>query len=383
MNSLIYKKFTAPGFFLCVIMLATFLLDYKFVSKIGALEQYYVYILKAIPFFLFPLCLLSFRKSISTIEIFLILGFWFPYSFFGFFQTFSIDIYSEYFLSASWYFISSSIITMVVLRFKKPDELFKLMVSFMIFSGAVFFALQILTENGSNRFFDLPLILVIGILIFLRRHLILYLIICFVIFMSYFFSENRTGIVVAALCVISQTKLLHVLDGLASKLGALGLVLLLTLFYAEYEAIDLFSNSFLSGRGAIWSYWINILQSDPLFLLSGVRFTGAIYDSYVAVGSYQLAPILAYQFHSAFVATLVHGGLLCLLLSLCFILYMFLGSKGIGSSVFYYPLLPILSLNGVNDFFYPNVYGLTFLISILMCRRDEVINIPDSQLSNA
>ncbi len=383
MYSLIYKKFTAPEFLLRMIMLATFLLDYKFVSKIGAFEQYYVYTLKAIAFFLFPLCLFSFRKSMSTTEIFLIVGFWFLYSFFGFFQTFSIDIYSKYFFSVSWYFVTSSIITMVILRLEKPVELSNLMVRFMVFAGAVFFALQIFTEKESNRFFDFPLILVIGVLIFLRHHLILYLMMCFVIFMAYFFSENRTGIVVTVLCAVSQTKLMYVLDGLASKLGALGLALLLTLFYADREAIDLFNNSFLSGRGAIWNYWINILQSDPLFLLSGVRFTGGIYDSYVTVGNYQLAPLLAYQFHSAFIATLVNGGLLSLLLSLGFILYMFLGSKGINSSVFYYPLLVILTLNGVNDFFYPNVYGLIFLISILMCRRGEVINTADSRLSRA
>ncbi|MFW8744909.1 hypothetical protein, partial [Mesorhizobium japonicum] len=213
--------------------------------------------------------------------------------------------------------------------------------------------------------------------------LVFYLTICFFIFLSYFFSENRTGVAVVILSALSQSKLMLGLDGLVSRLGALGLAFLLTLFYANHEAINLFNNSFLSGRGAIWNYWINIIQSDPIFLLFGVRYTGAIYDSYVAVGVHQLAPLLAYQFHSAFIATLVQGGLMCLLLFLCFILYMFLGSKGIGSSIFYYPILVVISLNGVNDFFYPNVYGLIFLVSILLCRRGEMINVIGSRPSIA
>lgn len=381
MYSLIYKRLTAPQFFLTVIMLTAIFLDYKFVSKIKSLEAYYVYTLKAIPFCLLPLCMLSFKKRISTIAISPILGFWFLYSFFGFFQTFSIDTYSKHFLSACWCFVSCSIITIAILELDGPEEIFNLMARFMIYSGAAFFVLQALTENGANRFFDFPLTLVIGVLIFLRRYLVLYLMICFIVFMSYFFSENRTGIAAVVLCVLSQTKFMSTLDGLFSKLGALGLVFLLTIFYADHESIDLFNNSFLSGRGAIWSYWINIIQSDPLFFLFGVKYTGFIYDSHVAVGNHQLAPLLAYQFHSGFIATLVQGGVLCLLLSLCFILYMFLGSKGTGASVFFYPLLAVISLNGVNDFFYPSVYGLTFLISILMCRSGEFINSSNSRPS--
>lgn len=367
-----FNNLSVSGLYLSILMFLIFLLDPIVASKFQSVDYYYVYALKSVSFLLFLLCMIKTIKSMPVVATLLILFFWFLYSFSGFFQTLSINAYMTYLLSASWYLVCCSIVTILVLGYDEPEELGYLTAKFMLYSGSIFYVLQIVYEEAFNKFLDFPLPFIIGALILYRKNLFLYSILCAIIFLFYYLSENRTGILVLILCIISQSKLALVLDRSAIKLGFLGLAICLTLFYANIESNDLFNNSQLSGRGAIWSYWVDVIQSDLRYLLFGVKYSGVIYDSHVLVGNYQLSPLLAYQFHSAFIAVLVQGGVLILIFSLCFLLYMLAGSKGVGTSVFYYPVLAVLMLNGVNDFFYPNIYGVVFLISVLMCRQGEI-----------
>lgn len=340
--------------------------DFIFLYKnIGINESGITYILKSIPIIIFVIFLYR-RNDILDKKFYIHYIFAFIYAVFDFNGSTNIDDFFSKFPSFIWKF--SSIVIVIVstinLSEKYKNHKWGIVPYLFIISGIILSIINFFEENFNINYF-----MIIGISMFLTRNFF-YSIITLLIFLIYLFIiENRTGIL---LIILSFLCLMPMLRKLLSKFVAICFVFFLTFLFIVVEADNWFGNSILTGRASVWNYWYSILIDDILYLLFGLGAKSDIFYNAVIYGELLLGINYLGQFHSSLIATLVNGGLVLILVTFSYLIFLLKElDSSFFSSIIFYSNLGMISLNGNYDLFYPNIYGLIFLIALLIDKYNK------------
>lgn len=336
----------------------------EFISRYINFTWFYTYFLKSIPILLlWFLCLDNYKVIIQK-------KFIWPFIFAFFYSLFEfngIHDLNKLLASAPSFF---SIFALIFLTYyfgtKNNIQFCFIWIArvILLYIGFLVLAINILDGKFSLNFY-----LYLGLLISIPASFFLN----FVFFLTSFFwsiySENRTLAV-----IVLFNLLIYILNGKILRNGKLLLLFIFLLviisnIFIITEGNKWFTDSILSGRAGIWSYWLDILNHNIGYSLLGVGLRSEDYTFFTSIGNSINSINYFGQFHSGFIATLVRGGWLLVFINLLYINYLLKKSKfDIYSIYITYSIIIFVTFNMSFDYLYPNIFGLMLVFFMI---RDQ------------
>jgi hypothetical protein len=245
-----------------------------------------------------------------------------------------------------------------------------LLVATIIFWGIVEILLELINDRYSYyiKYMILPAYFSLGLVLFFRKTNIFRGVSAILLIMLYAIDHNRSAVLGLLLVLMVYSSLYNILSAKIVLNIAFISTILYTLISCFIEPDIEMQQSFNTGRAQIWNFWIKELFDSPLDLLLGFGSLNTEHlNAVVDFGNFSNGINWLEQFHSAFIATFVYGGIIKFGI-LTYIIYS-LNTESIKdrfSLSLYYYALTMMSFNSMVPFFTPELNQFLFLMALLL-----------------
>jgi hypothetical protein len=368
-----YKKADGIPFF-SILLISELLLNQAFLLYIDKNLlgfNYFVWIIRGL------ICIISIKKITNllrtdsySIKLFYVLFAYFISSYMN------VETFRDLFFGIirSLYYSIVIILTVNILKEKFNDKKISLTLGlWLIVFGLIEFFFQIILERTAcsydcNIWAGTPGYVPLGLILinrYLRSKILTTIIISLIII--YIIDINRSLVVALIISMIISHDKLNFAKRRSIALSLIVITIIYTIMSAYTERNAEMIGSFNTGRGLIWWFWLENLLSGIGNLIFGFGFVGGMkFLNLSDYGNMINGTDWINQFHSAFIATIVNGGIIKLLLFMAALRLVFNNILlSTSSAIIFYYSLTMMSLNSMVSYFEPELNQYLFLIGII------------------
>jgi hypothetical protein len=364
----------SPNLFITLIFLIT-LLSNEFFSIYLEMKipnfVYYNYVYRIIlVIILLPYLYREIHKSNQLIILLLL---FLLYFFSGSIKIDNLDDLIKSILKSIWLSFISIAILIIAMKIKNEKNLYQLIGFNLLIYGILITFFSYENEMANKNYNSLiPIVITnvypyLGLLLLISSNKIIFLILSIGIIFLFMADYNRTAIASFFFLLLCYTKLSRLLTTKNSKIIFFYISIIYTLLFSQIEQNMEMQESFNTGRGQIWSFWIeNWFSSLDKFLFGNGEISSMNLNRIADMGNVQNNIGWISQFHSAFIATIVVGGFVKLFIFLLIFHKLISNcSESKTTTALYYFTLVVMSLNSINSYFTFEIIQLIFLLSLV------------------
>jgi hypothetical protein len=316
---------------------------------------------------LINLLFFKFKISKNLTKFFIIFSI---YSYIDIVNASNFSEFVSYLVRGTWLLLNFILIAVCLSGIKDTERKYSILVFVLILWGIV--EIFLLATNIRFSFYlkymIIPAYVSLAIVLFFRKKVILWIVSALLFIVLYAIDHNRSAVLALGLVFLALSPLYQFLKTKIVINMAFTATIIYTIISSFAEPDVEMQESFNTGRAQIWNFWLNQLFSSPVNLLLGLGSLSTEHVSRVIdLGNFSNGIDWLAQFHSAFIATFVYGGILKF--SVLALIIFSLNRESVKdhfSLGLYYYALSMMTFNSMVPFFTPELYQFLFLLALLI-----------------